>query len=95
MIHPSDWALIGLGVPGAARFGVPTAPASLPMRETTELFPGWAADPPRALDPGEGCAPHRGRAGGPIAAARRIATIAWCAVLLLIVLEFVARIALR
>ena len=46
MIRPEDWRLIGLPVPGAARFGVPTAPAAAPMRAQTELFPDWAAQPP-------------------------------------------------
>lgn len=48
MIRSADWALIGLSIPAmrpAARFSAPAAAASLPFRESTELFPGWAADP--------------------------------------------------
>jgi DNA-binding transcriptional LysR family regulator len=63
MIRPSDWKLLGLSVPGAARFGVPTAPSSLPMRESTELYPAWAAQPLQSLRLGLGCSLHLGRAG--------------------------------
>lgn len=70
MIRPADWALLGLSIPAmssAARFGTPAAPASLPMRESTELFPGWAADPLQTLHLGLGCSLHLGQAGGLIA----------------------------
>lgn len=70
MIRPTDWALIGLSLPAmrsAARFGTPPAPASLPLREATELFPGWAANPLQTLRLGLGCSLRLGRAGELIA----------------------------
>lgn len=70
MIRPADWALLGLSIPAmssAARFGTPAAPASLPLRESTELFPGWAADPLQSLRLGLGCSLHLGQAGGLLA----------------------------
>jgi DNA-binding transcriptional LysR family regulator len=64
MIRPSDWALLGLSATACATsFGVPAAPASAPLRETAELFPGWAARPQQALRLGLGCSLHLGRAG--------------------------------
>lgn len=71
MIRPADWWLLGLATPAAARFGVPTAAASLPMREATELFPDWAADPRQSLRIGLGCSLHLGRAGQLIAEFRK------------------------
>lgn len=64
MIRPTDWALLGLSLgASAARFGVPAAPAAAPLRDTTELFPGWAARPQDQLRLGLGCSLHLGRAG--------------------------------
>jgi DNA-binding transcriptional LysR family regulator len=66
MIRPTDWALIGLSLPAmrsAARFGTPAAPASLPLRESTELFPGWAANPLQSLRLGLGCSLRLGHTG--------------------------------
>lgn len=71
MIRPADWRLLGLSVPGAARFGVPTAPASLPMRESTEMFPNWAADLRQSLRLGLGCSLHLGCAGELVATFRK------------------------
>lgn len=64
MIRKSDWPLIGLrgATGGPARFGVPAAAASLPLREVTELYPRWAANPSRRLRLGFGCSLHWGQA---------------------------------
>lgn len=72
MIRKSDWPLIGLRVinSGGARFGVPAAAASLPLREDTELYPHWAANPPRRLQLGLGCSLHWGRARSLVAELR-------------------------
>lgn len=49
---------------------MPAAAASLPLREVTDLYPGWATNPPRRLRLGFGCSLHWGRARSLIAELR-------------------------
>jgi len=73
MIRKSDWPLLGLKAAptgGPARLGVPAAASSLPLREVTELYPTWAADPRGRLRLGFGCSLHWGQARSLVAALR-------------------------